>query len=254
MLRVTTAGREPHLVLLHGWGLNSGVWSELLTALQPRWRVTCIDLPGHGGSSARIDLCDLGVVCAALHRAAPVAPAVWLGWSMGGLIATAYALRYPEWVTRLILVASQPRFAGARDWPHGMDTKLLEDFSASLQRKPHETLARFLALQVRGSENASHTLRCLRAAMAAGAPDWVALGSGLSLLRNADLRDQLALLTCPMRLILGERDALVPATAGPAVTALVKDARYRVIAGAGHAPFLSHVGEFINVLEAFLDD
>ncbi len=254
MLSVTTTGRGPNLVMLHGWGLNSNVWSAMLPALQNRWRVTCIDLPGHGGSCARIDLRDLDAVCTALELAAPRTPAVWLGWSLGGLIATAYALRYPECVSRLILVASQPRFASAADWPHGMASKPLDDFAASLDRQPKDTLARFLALQVHTSEHPSSTLRRLRAAMSAGAPDEGSLASGLSLLRTTDLRARLTSLACPLRLILGERDALVHATAGPAVTELVKSVRHRVIAGAGHAPFLSHVREFNNVLEEFLDD
>jgi pimeloyl-[acyl-carrier protein] methyl ester esterase len=254
MLHVTTTGSGPNLVLLHGWGLNASVWSELRTRLEPRWRVTCIDLPGHGGSRAGIDLRDLDVVCAALHRVAPPAPAVWLGWSMGGLIAIAYALRYPQQVRHLILVASQPRFVRAPDWPHGMAGDLLDDFNASLERAPRKTLARFLALQVRGSENPARTLRRLHAALTAGAPDPASLKSGLALLRDTDMREQLALLTCPLRLILGERDMLVPATAGPAITALIDAARYRVIARAGHAPFLSHVDEFTHTLEDYLDN
>ena len=254
MLRVTTTGRGPDLIMLHGWGLNSSVWSAMLPALESRWRVTCIDLPGHGGSCARIDLRDLDTVCAALNLAAPSAPAPWLGWSMGGLIAIAHALRYPDRVSRLILVASQPRFASAADWPHGMASKLLDDFTASLDRQPKDTLAHFLALQVHTSEHPSSTLRSLRAAMSLRAPDRGSLNAGLGLLQAADLRAELALLRCPLRLILGERDVLVRATAGAAVAALVKSARYRVVGGAGHAPFLSHVSEFNNVLEEFLDD
>ncbi len=254
MLSVTTTGRGPNLVMLHGWGLNSNVWSAMLPALESRWRVTCIDLPGHGGSSARIDLRDLDAVCTALNLAAPPPRAVWLGWSMGGLIATTHALRYPDRVSRLILVASQPRFARAADWPHGMASKLLDDFAASLERQPTDTLARFLALQVHRSEHPASTLRSLRAAMSLYAPDRDSVNAGLSLLQAADLRAELPLLSCPLRLILGERDVLVRATAGPAVAALVKSARHRVIGGAGHAPFLSHVREFNNVLEEFLDD
>ncbi len=249
MLHFTTTGSGLGLVLLHGWGLNASVWSELRTRLESRWRVTCIDLPGHGRSRAGIDLGDLDEVCAALHSVAPRAPAVWLGWSMGGLIAIAYALRYPQQVRRLILVASQPRFVRAPDWPHGMAGDLLDDFDASLERKPRKTLARFLALQVHGSENPARTLRRLHAALAAGTPDPASLKSGLALLRKADLRAQLALVTCRLRLFLGERVMLVPATAGLGIVKLIQSARYRVIARAGHAPFLSHVDEFTRTLE-----
>ena len=45
-----TSGSGPDLVLVHGWGMNAGVWSLLLPALQERFRVTVLELPGHGAS------------------------------------------------------------------------------------------------------------------------------------------------------------------------------------------------------------
>ena len=41
---------KPNLVLVHGWGAHSGVWETVLTVLKKDFRVTCIDLPGHGYS------------------------------------------------------------------------------------------------------------------------------------------------------------------------------------------------------------
>jgi len=40
-------GDGPDVVMLHGWGLHSGVWAETATALAPEFRVTRLDLPGH---------------------------------------------------------------------------------------------------------------------------------------------------------------------------------------------------------------
>jgi hypothetical protein len=50
-LHVDRSGTGPDLVLLHGWGLHSGAWTEVLPALAARARVHAIDLPGHGRSA-----------------------------------------------------------------------------------------------------------------------------------------------------------------------------------------------------------
>ncbi len=252
-LHVITSGFGTNLVLLHGWGLCADVWAELLPWLTRRWRVTCIDLPGHGMSPASIDPRDLDTLCTALRRIAPDS-AVWMGWSMGGLIALAYAIRYPHRVRRLVLVASQPRFTRAAGWSWAVPVEMFDSFSARLHADVHAATERFLALQVQGGENQRHTLRALRAVLINRRPDVNALMAGLALLRETDLRVQASSVTCPVRLILGERDALVPAASGPAVTELFNDARGELILGSAHAPFLSHPRDFTQTLERFLYD
>ncbi len=55
-------------------------------------------------------------------------------------------------------------------------------------------------------------------------------------------------------MISGERDTLTPAAAGAWLAAALPAARFVEIAGAGHVPFLSHPGEFMRALDAFLDE
>ena len=45
-------GTGPDLVLVHGWGMNAAVWEPLLPAMSAHFRVTVLELPGHGGSTA----------------------------------------------------------------------------------------------------------------------------------------------------------------------------------------------------------
>ncbi len=240
-------------MLLHGWASNSGVFADLLPRLETRWRVTLIDLPGHGASPATIDMRDLDAVCAALQVAAP-APAVYVGWSMGGLIALAHAARHPECVTRLLLVASQPRFMRAPDWPHGFAAEALGALHMELAANPQAAIARFLSLQVQGAENQQRTLRRLHAVMRSAPPDPAVLQASLFLLRDTDLRATIPKLVLPVRLILGERDRLISTQAGAAMTRLSCHARCEIIQGAGHTPFLSHPDAFARALHMYLDD
>ena len=83
-LFIHTEGRgQAHLVLLHGWAMHGGVFAPLVEALRDRCTMHVIDLPGHGRSSE----CTVSLQPAACAKAiaARVPPALWLGWSLGGL-------------------------------------------------------------------------------------------------------------------------------------------------------------------------
>jgi len=50
MLYSSTTGTGPDLVLLHGWGFNSELFNDLIDRYKNQYRITMIDLPGHGRS------------------------------------------------------------------------------------------------------------------------------------------------------------------------------------------------------------
>src|SRR5213078_1405478 len=53
-VHVESVGVGRSLVLLHGWGMHSGLWFPLLPRLSNRYRMHLVDLPGHGYSEALI--------------------------------------------------------------------------------------------------------------------------------------------------------------------------------------------------------
>ena len=227
------------LVLLHGWGMNAAVWSGLPPALGQRYRLHPIELPGHGESPLNTEPSLTGWAQAVL-TAAP-ARAIWLGWSLGGLIALQAARLAPERIDALILMTATPRFVQGLGWPQAMPLTTLQQFQAALLENSRETLDRFLALQVRGSVGARETLRQLRRELRQRpAPQPAALEIGLELLRTSDLRATLPRLSMPSLWLFGQRDTLVPAELGGDLKPLLPRARICTLSGAAHAPFLSH--------------
>lgn len=247
-----TAGHGPGLVLLHGWGLHSGVWEETAALLAENFRVTLLDLPGHGRSPLWAGHYSLSELAQQLLESAPP-HAIWLGWSLGGSIALRLAAQYPERINKLVLVTGTPKFVNAPDWAHGVAAATLDEFVRALTSDYRSCIRRFLALQLRGSAHAAQTLRRLSAiAFRHGEPDRRALAAGLALLRDSDLRGELDNITCPALVIAGERDTLTPPDAQRFLAARLPQAHFSVIAGAGHAPFLSHAPEFLRILNEFL--
>jgi pimeloyl-[acyl-carrier protein] methyl ester esterase len=254
------------LVLLHGWGMNSAVWQALPKALTDQRRLYPIDLPGHGGAPFDSDRRDLDAWAGACLERAP-ALAVWVGWSLGGLIALQAALKVAraratradskreQRIAALVLITATPRFTQAVDWRPAMPEQTLAGFYDNLLADPRLTLERFLALQVRGADDARGTLRLLRTELGARPePNPAALAAGLDLLRDEDLRGPLADIGAPSLWLFGERDTLVPASVAERVSMLLPGARAKVIAGAAHAPILSHPEATAETIAQFLNE
>lgn len=252
-LHVEIAGDGPDLVLLHGWGLNSAIWGELATTLARTHRVHCLDLPGHGRSGWNPGATGLDEFVRAVAPYVPRDAAV-LGWSLGGIVALGLARRLPERVARLVLVSTTPRFVAGADWTPAMSPQVLANFAAHLRADYRATVQDFLALQVRGEERELATLRELRHRLQAGGmPDPVALEAGLGILRTTDLVALLPGIAQPTLVVSGAYDRITPPGAGEYLARMIPDAEFMLIDRAGHAPFISHAGEFVPRLEAFLN-
>ncbi|RKZ39856.1 MAG: pimeloyl-[acyl-carrier protein] methyl ester esterase [Candidatus Parabeggiatoa sp. nov. 3] len=243
-------GQGKPLILLHGWGFNGEIWNTIAAELSQQWTVYQVDLPGHGRSP--MSEYRLPTLVEQLATDLPQ-KAVWIGWSLGGLLALAMARWQPASVRALVLVASSPRFVTAADWPHAMTPTVLEHFAQQLQHDTMGTLHRFLALQVKGSQAARQQLRTLQALLKkTGVPQAEALQAGLTLLQNTDLRSELLQIRSQALLCLGGHDTLVPAAMGKNCQQWWPALHKVCIKPAAHIPFLSHPELFLPILQDFL--
>lgn len=244
-----TFGNGPDLLLLHGWGMNSTLWSPLVDCLADRFRLTLVDLPGHGASSIDPALTCLDSWAEAVLAVAPK-HAVWLGWSLGGLVMQHAVATRPDAVRAAVGIATTPCFVRRPGWPWGMEQNLFEEFGQALADEPQATLRRFLTLQVQGSASGREQLRGIRRQMSGvPSPSPLALEVGLRLLLESDLRQT----SMPVEAcwLLGGRDTLVSA----ATTGwLARRGQVEVIDGAAHAPFISHTEHCAKAIREFVDN
>lgn len=102
------------LVLLHGWAASADLnFSTCYEALGEHFRVLAFDHRGHGTgirARRRFRLEDCADDVAELLAAETAAPAVIVGYSMGGAIAQILWRRHPEAVRGLVLAATAARF------------------------------------------------------------------------------------------------------------------------------------------------
>lgn len=244
---------EPTLIFLHGWGLHGGIWSETAPLFEGRFICLAPDLPGYGEVASVVPY-NAETLADALAATLPDAAAV-CGWSLGGMVALALAARHPHKVARLVLVATNPAFVSRSDWPHGLASEVLAEFARSLDEDYKTTLLRFLSLQARGGDQARAVIERLRGSVfQRGEPAAATLAAGLELLRDVDLRDAVAQVSCPVLVVHGAYDTLCPVAAARWLADQLPDVRLALHERAAHAPFLSHPDWFAGELRNFLDE
>ena len=249
-MHIEVTGRGPDLVLIHGWALQGGVFAPLVQRLADRFTLHRVDLPGHGHSRDDTTPLRLPFVVNAIAAATP--PAVWCGWSLGGLFALHAAATLPK-VRGLAMIAATPRFVRGDGWPHAVLPRVFAQFGSDLSGDYGGTLDRFLALDTMGSEHARSELRTLKQDLyARGEPAPAALQRGLQLLEQTDLRETLPTLSVPSLWLGGRRDLLVPSKAMRAAADVAPNAQFVEIAGGGHAPFLGHADLVAADVDRFL--
>ncbi|QHB34360.1 pimeloyl-ACP methyl ester esterase BioH [Yersinia canariae] len=237
------------LVLLHGWGLNAEVWHCIIDRLAPHFRLHLVDLPGYGrshgfGAMSLAEMAEIVLQQAPQH-------AIWLGWSMGGLVASQVALTHSEHVRGLITVSSSPCFTAHDEWP-GIRPEVLAGFQQQLSEDFQRTVERFLALQTLGTESARQDARLLKAVVLQHQmPAVDVLTGGLDILRTADLREELANSSLPFLRIYGYLDGLVPRKVASLLDSKWPHSPSVVMKGCAHAPFVSHPNEFSKLIIDF---
>lgn len=242
----TTGEGNCHLVLLHGWGLNAQVWDCITAELASHFTLHLVDLPGYGRSQG-IGALTLDEMAEIVLARAPQ-KAIWLGWSLGGLVASQVALTAADRVSALVTVASSPCFSAEGDWP-GIKPEVLSGFQQQLREDFQRTVERFLALQTMGTETARADARKLKSAvLALPIPGEAVLNGGLEILKTVDLREPLAGLTLPFLRIYGRLDGLVPRKIVPLLDEMWPASESVVFPKAAHAPFISHPEEFCQAL------
>jgi len=217
-LRLTTLGEgPPDFLCLHGLVDRIEIWDRILEPLAARGRVACLDQRGHGQSEAppgpyRRE--DLAADVSAAIRELGCERVVLVGHSMGGIISMATALAYPEQVAGLVLIgtASQcnEKTAG---WYERIAQAGEAEGNEGLRRAIYGEKSR---RQIRGdAQGIAEVTRTLKS------------------LFDDPLTPKLSAITCPVLLIVGDRDQM-----GPKASAIIcdqlEDAELVTVPDCGH--------------------
>lgn len=228
------------LVLLSGWGCDARIWQPLAEHWPDGVSVGTPDWPGYGGRAPLAAPDSLEALAEAMAGELP-ADAIWVGWSLGGLLAGALLARLPA-PRALILLGMGARFCD----PEGVSRAALTAFRRAFARDPATTLAHFQRWQLGGEPSPRDAHRRLRTLLNGGPPaDPATLAVGLHWLETLDLSSALAGTGCPVIRMSGANDPLQ-------APAAIDRADHR-LEHAGHCPMLSRPAALAEALTALAD-
>jgi len=253
------------LVMIHGWGFNSAVWQPLIDNFPDEFTdvfyIITVDLPGFGTNiDKELSSYSLANICQYIDHSI-TQPAIYLGWSLGGLVATEMALGYPEKVRALITVANSPCFLEEmveqdgdtlKLWP-GIKAKVLAAFHRQLKVDSKKTISGFLKIQAMGSPHLRKDIKQIsQLVFQHEMASKLTLDKSLNLLETTDYRDKLQYVSQPFLRMYGEADSLVPKEAIEHIRHIAKNSEQHIFKQASHAPFISHADDFTKVLSEWL--
>ena len=272
-----------NVVLVHGWGLNKAIWQRYVAVLQerlPTLKFHLIDIPGYG-ELAHIDspACIKELARGCLEQAPD--QALWVGWSLGGMIALQAALfdlepsankeqeplanKEPsannepsadkkltvKRVQALQLINATPKFVQSDDWPSGVDIAIFDKFCNELSSDYERTLGMFLLLQAGASKGSRALARDAQQAISQYAnPSKLSLRRGIECLADVDLRSQLEMLSLPTQIISGSLDRVTKPESSRALSQMMPSELVEL--HGGHAPFLTNVDSMLESFERFV--
>lgn len=237
------------MVMIHGFPLTRDIWDAQAKALARTYRIVRPDLRGMGASSVPDGpylMETLASDVAAALDALAIERAAFVGHSLGGYVALAFARMYTERVTHLALVCSRI----VADTQEIAENRRKN--ADSIEREgalPPEMTARLLAPETRSEQPEIAE----RAAAISGRID---PRGAAAMLRGMAMRvasDDIAPdLDVPVLVMAGARDAVITIEEARAVARAFPKGRLVVCERSGHLPMLEEPDRVTGALAEFL--
>ena len=239
------------VVLLHGFPLTNELWNEQIAALSPRHRVIAPDLRGMGKSSV-VDgpylMETLAGDVAAVLDALSIERATFVGHSLGGYVALAFARMYSERIARLALVCSRieadTRERAKQRYALADEAERTDSTEAML-----DVLIPPLFAQENEPPRAEIVEKIRKIARSNTPKGLAAMQRGMALRDSAaDIAGDLSM---PVLVVAGASDRLVNLAEADAVAQAFPNARLEVVQGSGHLPMAEAPEDLNRVLAGF---
>ena len=243
------AGETP-FICLHGIGGDSGSFQPQLDQLGNVTRVISWNMPGYGGSDPLPETTfeSLASALARFMDALDVAQAHIAGQSIGGMIAQEFAIRFPERVASLVLIATTSAFGGKDD---SFRNEFLKARLKPLDEgRTMAELAPVFVPQIIGKATSEEAAAAAIRSMASVPEE--SYRAVMQCLVTFDRREELPSIPHRTCLIAGSEDNNAPARTMARMADKMQRAEFHEIQDAGHLVNLEAPDETNTILKNFL--
>ena len=247
-IHFTSIGKGNAVVLLHGFLENSAMWNEIANILSKRNRVICIDLLGHGqtGNLGYIhSMEDQAQMVKAVLNHLRLRKYVFVGHSMGGYVALAFAKLFPESVKGLCLMNSPAL-------PDSEEKKLSRDRAIKAVKQNHKTFVRIAIPMLFAEKNREIFLKEIeqitKEALQLSSQGIIAALEGMKIRKNQTSIYKTA--NFPIQMVIGKQD---PALDYDSLINQTKNTKVKVIEFPdGHMSHVENKEKLIKNLSDFI--
>jgi 3-oxoadipate enol-lactonase len=225
---VTGVDRASALLLVHPLGADLTMWNDFIAALGGRMTTVACDLRGAGNSPTPgypLSIDEHAFDLEALRFALGLQSVVVVGCAIGTMAAAAYASNYPANTRALVLANPTPR-----TMPQA--TVMLADRAALVRAEGIEAI--LPAAVERAFLSLPLDVRYERYLERFAAQDPEAYALSALTAASSDATEHLRRLRCPLLLVPGRHDVLLPIANAQAVREIVPAARFVVMEDAAH--------------------
>lgn len=246
-------GKGNPLVLLMGFGADGNVWEKHAAEYEKHFQCIILDNRGVGLSDAPKGPYSTSLMAEdtlAVMDHLGVEKAMVAGISMGGAIAQELALNYPGRVTRLLLIATWPRFN-----PYAKT--VYENLKKLRVTSTPEDFMELLQLWIFAAPYYEHSLAELKEGQQAAAGNANpqsrdGFEGQLDACIQHDTVDRLHLITAPTLITAGQMDIFTPPAFAEVLHEKIPDSRYELFPNAGHVHHWEDLGRFNRITTEFL--
>ncbi|MFM2354912.1 MAG: hypothetical protein RLZZ528_648 [Pseudomonadota bacterium] len=233
------------VVLAHALGLDLTVWDRVIPLLPPALRLIRYDLRGHGGSACPAPPYRMGALVSDAERlldALSVRDAVFVGLSIGGMIAQGLAVKRLDQVRGMVLSNSAAKSGTEATWAARIDIVRKGGIEAAAPAILDRWFGRAGLATPAAAEMRELLLTCRE-------DGYMGCAAAIA---GTDFYETTATLTLPTLAIAGANDGSTPPDLVRETADLIKGARFELIRGAGHLPPVDRPEDFARLLTGFL--
>jgi 3-oxoadipate enol-lactonase len=249
---VTGITKRAPVLLVQGLGGEKNSWNLQRAALALRHRTIAFDNRGAGRSDkpdGQYNLEEMADDAIAVLDAAGIENAHVVGLSMGGAISQIIALKHPNRVRSLTLVATACR-------NHAWREELLQSWATTAENEGMTAVGKEAARWMIGPRSFRRVLPALgwMGPLQLFNPANAFVSQVKAILSTDDgaLNTELANIVCPTMVVVGNQDVLTPRGDAEEIASLIPTAELVVISGGAHGLHIEHASTFNRILLEFL--
>lgn len=243
---------KPTLVFVVVWVGTAEMWLPQVNYFSQNFKMITVDMRGSGESDKPEDNYTLDLFVDDLNSIIEELQEknfVLIGESEGASVAIKYVAKYPEKVSKLVLIGGTPKMIANADFPHGVPSAIFENLFAFFQESYSRGLRAFM--EALYPEPGTEYLKELTFKISQKTTQEIAMNCLINFSKE-DIRPLLGKINIPTLIIHGENDRVFLPKCTKYMHEKIPRSKMYIFKEKGHLPSVTATDKFNKILKEFI--